>query len=168
MIRGLITALLAHRMAGATQIDTDSSHQEEQTPGPFFDDSSNQIMNTSQPMKPQADLRQYKCDLCLFTYPQGLVLNVGSKEYPRYRDRPCHAASRWYDKALESQGTTPGQLKTTQPRKYASHVFRFRVMSPDDPEDVKAAAKCVTKQGRRAQAAVFFESERHSTAFCPG
>lgn len=105
-----------------------------------------------------------QCVYCLFKYKPGSMINMGTKDHPRWVDKPCHAAARWYDKALVSKGAVPGDMKKQQPRKYAKHVWRFRVSAPDDPPDVKAQCELQTKQDRRNVAYLFFESEEHEVS----
>ena len=98
------------------------------------------------------------CDTCDFKFSSAFVINVGSKEYPKYRCRPCHASSRWYDRALESQGKKAGEMKQKNPAKYKLACVKFRVSVESDPPELKVASSCSDKTKRRDLAAEFFDS----------
>ena len=71
-----------------------------------------------------ASITSLTCDLCLVSYPQAAMINVGAKDYPRWRDCPCHTSSRWYDKVLTSQYVVPGDLKKHQKsKKYVTNAI---------------------------------------------
>ena len=59
----------------------------------------------------ETDLGLVQCEICEFSYHQKTIVNTGSKESPKYRDRSCHAACRWFDRAAVSQGVDVGGLK---------------------------------------------------------
>ena len=79
------------------------------------------------------------CKYCCHKFPAVCMINKGTAEHPTWVDKQCHASSRWYDKALVSHGTAPNAQKRDDPKKYARHVFRFRIGCESDPPEVKAA-----------------------------
>ena len=77
-----------------------------------------------------------------------MMLNKGTSEHPKWVDKPCHASSRWYDKAIVSHGEKPADIKRMKKKKYAANVFRFRIVQPSDPKEVKNACKLQHSQRR--------------------
>ena len=53
----------------------------------------------------------------------------------------------------------PRTMKAADPERYARGVFRFRVVSKDDPEEVKAACKMLVRTERVKHIAEWKESE---------
>ena len=39
------------------------------------------------------------CDVCKFIYTAYLLINIGCRKYPKWRCRPCHTASKFYEKS---------------------------------------------------------------------
>ena len=95
------------------------------------------------------------CYYCGFRFPGDGVIHKGTSEHPKWVDKPCHASSRWYDKAIVSHGEVPADIKRLQKKKYAANVFRFRVVHPSDPEEVKNACKLQHNQQRIDEMWVF-------------
>ena len=98
------------------------------------------------------------CEVCEYKHVSKAVMNAGTKEYPKWRCRPCHASSRWYDRALTSQGKQPSVLKQGRHRKkYNDAVMRFRVRSPLDPPEMASQDMSDNLQDRKRHAWSFFE-----------
>ena len=91
-----------------------------------------------------------QCDICDESWRQHEVTNWGNKDYPKYRDKNCHAASRFYDAAVKSQGQVPGTMKTRNPLRHKKNVLRMRLKGKDDPPELAAKMCCITKTDRRA------------------
>ena len=101
---------------------------------------------------------QLQCDICDFKFPATMMINIASKEYPKYRDKPCVAAAKFYDRAIEASGVVPGEIKKNKKR-YKNNVMIMRVAHKDDPEEVKKACVCLHKSDRREHAHEIFEIE---------
>ena len=78
-----------------------------------------------------------ECDICKFIFTAWLLINIGCRKYPKWRCRPCHTASKFYDKVLISKNVVPGDMKKLERGRYCKFVFRLRVCIDDDPEEVR-------------------------------
>ena len=107
--------------------------------------------------------RTIQCEICDLMRPMNMCTNIGTKEYPRYRDRPCNAAAAFYDRALRSQGLVPAESKQNR-SKYIGNVFKFRVSHQDDIPEVVEKSVCANKVDRQNHAYVFFELNTHELA----
>eukprot|EP00971_Amphidinium_carterae_P334222 6469375-Amphidinium_carterae.1 len=90
------------------------------------------------------------------------MINSGSKQAPRYRCKPCHAAVRFLERAAKSKSDTHYQrfceTRRTSPLKFSELVLQCR-MSPEgeaplpEHEDLqRGLAKCTDHNERRERA----------------
>ena len=108
------------------------------------DDVSMEDMIVPDPTLPKQDAANVECDLCKRRWPARFVINIGTRDYPRYRDKPCHASARWFDKALGSQGADLKDIKEKKKSFYVIGCARFRVVSKDDEHAVITAETIVS------------------------
>ena len=97
------------------------------------------------------------CEICGFKWKPSQVLNAGTKDSPKYRDRACHSSSRWTDKALQSQKVDLPNMKRTRWIDYRRTVLKFRICSPDDPPELVAKCGCRSLQDRKLLREEYFE-----------
>eukprot|EP00959_Pyramimonas_sp_CCMP1952_P398627 8352794-Pyramimonas_sp.AAC.1 len=60
--------------------------------------------------------RNIICDICEFEFYMSQCVNIGSKEYPKYRRKGCVAAAKYYDRAIESNGGNVSKVKSDKDR----------------------------------------------------
>jgi len=68
------------------------------------------------------------CSICRRMYPVHKMVNAGDKQYPSWRDKACHAATRLLERAAESKGQ-PGKLRLSAVRRNKPDIFKRLVMS---------------------------------------
>ena len=108
-------------------------------------------------------LTSYLCDICKFLHCV-LIFSAGSRDYPRWRCKPCHAALTFYDKVLDSKNISKRDFKKSERRKYELFVFRLRISHADDPPELVAKSFNHSLQDRKKQHGVFFETVSRENA----
>lgn len=101
--------------------------------------------------------KHFECEICHFNYQSCDVVNAGTKEYPHWRCKQCHNASRWLDKTYRSKGWDVAEYKRTKWSIYCKHTLQFRLWTRRCPPELKDAAPD-GKKGRYVAWVVFEEA----------
>lgn len=76
----------------------------------------------------------FQCYICLGMFL--VVINKGTKDYPKYVCRPCWNSSRWLEKSLVSRNVNVATYKRDRWPKYRIDVLKFRIADGNDSQEV--------------------------------
>lgn len=104
------------------------------------------VMGCATQAAPEQEEKSFTCEFCAFSYNSARIVNGGSREYPKWRCKACHSASRWYDKTLKSKNWDVAKYKKQKSSCYTRHVLKFRLWKKGDPVELQESGLSSRKE----------------------